>query len=75
MRCYFHLLNHHEELIDDEGVEVPDLESAKLHALIAVSELQREYDGVIEDWHEWRLHIHSSKGSLLHTFPLLKPSS
>ena len=26
MRCYFHLVNSHEEILDDEGLEVSDLE-------------------------------------------------
>jgi hypothetical protein len=50
MRCYFHLVNGHTTLTDGEGVEVCDLENAKVEALMAVSELQREYDGFIEGW-------------------------
>jgi hypothetical protein len=70
MRCYFHLVNSHEELIDDEGVEVSDLESAKVQAMQAVSELQREYGGGIEDWSGWNLHIVCPEGTLLHSIPL-----
>ncbi|MPR12115.1 DUF6894 family protein [Microvirga tunisiensis] len=70
MRCYFHLVNSHEELIDDEGVEVSNLESAKTQALTAVNELRREYGGVIEDWSGWHLNIVCPEGTLLHSFPL-----
>jgi hypothetical protein len=42
MRCYFHLVHDHDELIDDEGVEVSDFENAKAQAMMAVAELQRE---------------------------------
>lgn len=72
MRCYFHLVSSHEELIDDEGVEVTDFESAKVQALAAVSELHREYGGVIEDWNGWHLHIVCPEGTLLYSFPLAK---
>ncbi len=72
MRCYFHLVNDYTELIDGEGVEVSDLESAKAQAMMAVSELQREYDGSVEDWSGWHLHIRCSRGTLLHAFPLVK---
>jgi hypothetical protein len=49
MRCYFHLVNGQTTLTDDEGLEVSDLESARVQALMTVSELQREHDGFIED--------------------------
>ena len=39
MRCYFHLVRDHENLIDDEGVEVSDFENAKAQAMMAVTEL------------------------------------
>src|SRR5215217_967352 len=42
MRCYFHLISDHDQILDDEGIEVSDLESAKTQALMAVSELQQE---------------------------------
>ncbi|EIM26850.1 DUF6894 family protein [Microvirga lotononidis] len=70
MRCYFHLVNSHEELIDDEGIEVSDLESAKAQAVLAVSELRQEYGDVIEDWSGWHLHIVCPEGTLLHSLSL-----
>jgi hypothetical protein len=57
-------------LIDDEGVEVSDLESAKIQAVMAINELRREYGGVIEDWSGWNLHIVCPDGTLLYSFPL-----
>jgi hypothetical protein len=72
MRCYFHLVNGHTTLTDGEGVEVCDLENAKVEALMAVSELQREYDGFIEGWSGWHLHILCHDGTLLHSFPLVR---
>jgi hypothetical protein len=53
-------------------LEVSDFESAKVQALMTVSELQREYDGFIEDWSGWHLHIVRHDGTLVHSFPLVK---
>lgn len=73
MRCYFHLISDHDQILDDEGIEVSDLESAKTQALMAVSELQQELGVTIQDWSGWYLRILSSEGNLLYSFPLVKP--
>jgi hypothetical protein len=73
MRCYFHLISDHDQILDDEGIEVSDLESAKTQALMAVSELQQELGGTVQDWSGWYLRILSSEGNLLYSFPLVKP--
>ena len=70
MRCFFHLVNGHDTLLDDTGVEVPSLEVAKAHARTAIGELQQEDDGAAADWRGWRLDIVCPKGSLLHSLPL-----
>jgi hypothetical protein len=70
MRCYFHLVNGQDQLIDGEGVEVSDLHNAKAQALIAISELQRESVRIDEEWDGWCLHIHSTEGTFLLSIPL-----
>jgi hypothetical protein len=70
MRCYFHLVNGTDEILDPEGIEVSDLESAKVQALQAVSELQCELGEMIEDWSGWHLNIVCPEGTLLYTLPL-----
>ena len=70
MRCYFHLGNGHGELIDGEGVEVSNVQSAKAQALIAIAELQRESIGIDEEWDGWCLHVHSTEGTLLFSISL-----
>ena len=72
MRCYFHLVNCQETILDDTGIEVPDLETAKAEAHRAITELRQEYDGVIEDWAGWRLDIACPEGTLLYSCPLIK---
>jgi hypothetical protein len=70
MRCYFHLVNCHETLLDDVGIEVSDLEMAKLEARKAIAELRQEDDGSTENWSGWRLDIVCTDGSLLHSLNL-----
>ncbi len=70
MRCYFHLFSDQEEILDEVGVEVPDLKHAKVEALKAISELQIEIGGEAEDWSGWRLEIVCPQGTLLHSIPL-----
>ena len=70
MRCYFHLVNGAETLLDDTGVEVADLETAKAQARKAISELRQDTDEANEDWDGWRLDIVCPEGTLLHSIPL-----
>ena len=70
MRCYFHLVRDHENLIDDDGVEVSDFENAKAQATMAVTELQREGRGIVEDWSGWQLNVVDAEGCLLWSVPL-----
>jgi hypothetical protein len=67
MRCFFHLVNDHEEIVDNTGIEVQDLESAKVQALLAITELRQEIGADIEDWSGWRLDIVCPQGTLLHS--------
>ncbi len=72
MRCYFHLVHEylHDEMIDDEGVEVADFESAKAQAMMAMVELKQEARGIVEDWSGWQLNIVNAEGDLLWSVPL-----
>jgi len=70
MRCFFHLVNDHEEIVDNSGIEVHDLENAKAQALLAITELRQEIGADIEDWSGWRLDIVCPRGRLLHSLLL-----
>lgn len=70
MRCFFHLVNDFEEIVDNSGIEVHDLENAKVQALLAITELRHEIGAEIEDWSGWRLDIVCPQGTLLHSMPL-----
>jgi len=70
MHCFFHLVNGHETILDDTGIEVADLEMAKAEAQKAINELRQEYEGAIEDWNGWRLDIVCPEGTLLYSINL-----
>ncbi len=70
MRCYFHLVNGPEAILDDTGIEVPDFETAKAEARQAIAELRQEAGGASENWDGWRFDIVCPKGSLLYSFNL-----
>ena len=70
MRCYFHLVNSHEEILDDEGIEVADLEHAKAQAMLAIDDLRNEAIEVGASWQGWRLDIVDLSGCVLLSIPL-----
>ena len=70
MRCYFHLVNCHETILDDIGLEVSDLEMAKAEARKAIAELRQEDDEASENWSGWRLDIVCPEGNLLQSLDL-----
>jgi hypothetical protein len=65
MRCYFHLVNSHEEILDDEGIEVSDLEDAKAQARLAIDDIRQEAIDVGASWQGWRLDIADPSGRVL----------
>ena len=70
MRCYFHLVNSHETIPDDVGLEVPDLESMQYHALQAIHEIRQDANPIGEDWQGWRLDVVCPAGTMLLSIPL-----
>jgi hypothetical protein len=70
MRCYFHLVNGHETIPDDMGVEVSDLDDAKTQALIAIHEIREEAIQQGASWQGWRLDIVDPSGRVLLSIPL-----
>jgi len=45
MRCYLHLVNGYDTILDDDGIEVSDFEPAKDQALTNINELKRLLGG------------------------------
>jgi hypothetical protein len=73
MRCYFHLVNCHDVIVDDTGVEVVDLENAEAEARKAIQELCQEDDEPGSMWAGWQPSIASASGRVLLSIPLTAP--
>jgi hypothetical protein len=65
MRCYFHLVNGHETIPDDTGIEVSDFTTAQDIALQAIDDLRDEAIQAGASWHNWRLDIVDRSGRVL----------
>ncbi|QFU18158.1 hypothetical protein GDR74_14550 [Microvirga thermotolerans] len=70
MRCYFNLIDGYERILDLDGIEVSDLEQARLQAIKAIEELLEEDEGISEDWHSWTLEVTNEDGKILFSIPL-----
>jgi hypothetical protein len=70
MRCYFHLVNGHESIPDDTGIEVSDLTTAQDMALQAIEDIREEAIQQGTSWHGWRLDIVDRSGRILLSIPL-----
>ncbi len=70
MRCYFHLVNGSEEILDTEGLEVADLDQAHAEALETLHTLAREDEAAAAAWAGWRLDVCDASGALLFSIGL-----
>jgi hypothetical protein len=70
MRCYFHLMNGHESIPDDTGIEVSDLTTAQDMALQAIEDIREEAIQQGASWQGWRLNIVDRSGRVLQSIPL-----
>ncbi|WP_442000444.1 DUF6894 family protein [Microvirga sp. 2TAF3] len=70
MRCYFNLVDGYEKILDQDGIEVLDLEQARVQALKAIEELLEEDDAAAEDWRNWVLEVTDGSGTILFSIPL-----
>ena len=73
MRCYFHLVNRYDVILDNIGVEVANLESAEAEARQAIRDLRQEDDQTDEEWQGWQLNVTDAAGQLLLSIPLSTP--
>jgi hypothetical protein len=70
MRCFFHLVNGDDSLLDLQGVEISDVQEAEVQAWMAIQELRQEADGIDEDLKGWHLEVVDASGTILLTIPL-----
>ena len=70
MRCCFHLVNGHEGILDDVGIEVSDLNTAAEMARQAIDDIRSEALELGASWQGWRLDIVDPSGQILLSIPL-----
>jgi hypothetical protein len=70
MRCYLQLVNSHESIPDDTGIEVSDLAKAEEVALQAIEDIREEATQQGASWQGWRLDIVDRSGRVLLSIPL-----
>ncbi|QRM35635.1 hypothetical protein [Microvirga sp. VF16] len=70
MRCYFYLVNGHETVRDNIGIEVSDLATAREMALQTIEEIRNEAIQVGAPWQGWQLDIVDPSGRTLASIPL-----
>lgn len=73
MRCYFHLVNCHDVILDDTGIEVVDLASAEAQARKAIQELRQEDDEPDGLWAGWQLNVTDASRCVLLSILLKMP--
>jgi hypothetical protein len=70
MRVYFHLVSWDGIILDDTGIEVPDIEAAQQEALRAIQELRHEADLDPKEWSGWELEAVDVNRNILFSIPL-----
>ncbi|MCB8823037.1 DUF6894 family protein [Microvirga rosea] len=70
MRCYFNLIDNYEKILDHDGIEVTDLDQARVQAIKAIEELLEEEEEFAEDWRNWTLEVTNETGKVLLSIPL-----
>ena len=70
MRCHFDLVDAHQTLSDDQGVEVADVDEARTLARDAIREAIQDGDLNIAYCPGWRLEARDASGTVLFTIGL-----
>ena len=70
MRVYFHATNGVRSILDQVGIEVVDIEQARVEARRALEEFRRELDPLEDCLSGWRLEIVDAAGLVVLTLDL-----
>jgi hypothetical protein len=65
VRLHLHLADQRELIRDHEGIEVEDLNRARVEIVNAVHELRRETALTVQDWSGWRLDVTDAQGAVV----------
>ncbi len=63
-------MNGHEFILEDTGIEVPDLSTAQDMALQAIEDIREEAIRLGASWQGWRLDIVDPSGHVYLSIPL-----
>ena len=70
MRYFFHLVDAHDSILDEDGVEVADFDELRAEAVKALAELRAHDPSAARDWKGWRLEVTDTSGAVLLTINL-----
>jgi hypothetical protein len=71
MPMYYFCLHDNEDVVDADGTELPDLDSARKHARQVVRELTFKRDGMLErSWSQWTMWVQDTSGEVLLSFQM-----
>jgi hypothetical protein len=70
MRYFFHLVDRHGSIVDEDGVEVADMGQLRAHAQKALEELRSEDPSTAREWKGWRLEVTDGSGAVQLTINL-----
>jgi hypothetical protein len=70
MRYYFHLIRGGETIVDDQGLELPDLDYARDAIMRALTERRLENPGLADEIAGWTLSVTNGTGDVLFSIPL-----
>jgi hypothetical protein len=69
-RLYFDLVNTHQSIQDREGIEVDDVDQAKVAVAEMLEEHRQEDAATAQDWSGWMLRVSDGAGHVLFSVDL-----
>jgi hypothetical protein len=70
VRVYFHVRRAHDVIFDLQGLEVSDLQEARVQAIRAIEELRQEDVSAAREWSGWSLTVADASGEVLFSLDL-----
>jgi hypothetical protein len=70
MRYYFHLTRGDEAIVDDQGIELPDVDHARLTVMKALTERRIDEPRLADELAGWTLTVTNGAGNVLFSIPL-----
>jgi hypothetical protein len=64
-RYYFHLVDGHDIIPDDVGVNVADLAEACAETIEAVYEFRQDHAATEADWTDWQVEVADASGAIV----------